>query len=345
MRNQYTMLAIVLLVGVGLDQYTKWWADSTLGTPSHPVPVTISAADASKTLGEVLAERLGLDEAALQALEERGPAKGVSVLDPSKRSRSGDPAFPVVNGKPRLAGYWAFHHGTLERPPRRLPSFYREVADFEEHGDADIGGYMEKALPYLGEEQRAEVVESYLYRVDYTRQRFDQRVSEGQVYLVLYRPVNVIDGFFRFTYAENPGAAWGFLSRQSDDFRKWFFLCVSLLAISVISAMFYRLEKDQKLAAWGFAIILSGAVGNFIDRLRFNFVVDFIDMYVGETHWPTYNVADIAITAGVILLLVEVFVRRDRAFLSSRPASPPTGSQSEEPPEADPPSESLSELG
>ncbi len=136
---------------------------------------------------------------------------------------------------------------------------------------------------------------------------------------MLDRVVPRIGTFKEFRYAENPGAAWGFLNSQSESFRKWFFMLVSFIAIGVISFMYLKLDATQNLAAWAFATILSGALGNFIDRMRFNYVIDFIQMYFGTYQYPTYNVADIAITVGVGMLIIEAIVRKDQAFLSTGP--------------------------
>lgn len=315
-RNRLILLASVLVVGVGLDQWSKVWADRNLGTIEHPVPVAIGPGDAGKPIAEVLKARLDLDDATLDDLFARGPA-GLNLLQRDLKPKPGDKAFRQIDGKPRLTWYWAFHHRTLDMPPRRIPQGHNQKRDLESAGAATVEEYLKVGLPYLGDDARAEVLDKYLYPVVNRPIPPSRPVEDGEIYLVLHRAVPVIGGFMQFKYAENPGAAWGFLASRGEDFRKYFFLCVSILAIAVISTLFHKLLPDQTLAAIAFAVILSGAIGNFIDRLRFNYVIDFIDMYVGESHWPTYNVADIAITVGVGLLLVELLVKKNRAFLST----------------------------
>ena len=200
-------------------------------------------------------------------------------------------------------------------PPRRIPLAQNARTHPVEYGSASIQEYLKVALPYLSDEVRERVLSSHLYSAAYTRMDLSAPVKEGDIYLLMQRNVELISGFMQFKYAENPGAAWGFLSSQSEDFRKWFFLFVSIVALSVIGYLYYNLQDEQVMAAWAFGIIMSGAIGNFIDRVRFNYVVDFIDMYVGDSHWPTYNVADIAITVGVALLLLEVLFKKNDAFL------------------------------
>lgn len=315
-RNRLLLLAGILLASVGLDQWSKMWADASLGTPLHPLPMAIAKEDDGKLLGDVLKARYNLDDTAIDELFARG-AFGVLRLHTEPRPKPGDPAILTVGGKPRLRDMWAFHHRTFDMPPRRMPPSAQTQPALEKSGQNTVADYLAIALPYLGDEARAEVMDKYLFNVFTSLLQPAQRVSEGEIYLVLDRGVDVIGGFLGFKYAENPGAAWGFLSGQSETFRKIFFLLVSLIAIGVISMLYYRLQPDQTIAAAAFATILSGAIGNFIDRLRFNYVIDFVDMYVGESHWPTYNVADIAITAGVILLLLELAIKRNRSFLST----------------------------
>jgi signal peptidase II len=126
------------------------------------------------------------------------------------------------------------------------------------------------------------------------------------------RFVSVIDGFFRLKYAENTGAAWGLLRSASPSFRIPFFIIVSLLAIGLIIWFFRRIEPHKRLLPLAVSLVLGGAVGNLIDRVRMGKVVDFVDWYItiggDEKHWPTFNVADAAITAGVILLILEMFI-------------------------------------
>lgn len=313
MRSRYLLLAAVLTIGVGLDQWTKWWADRALGTVQHPLPVHIVAAEDGLPLGEVLRDRFGLSEAELDAIVDRGLA-GLAILYKDLRPGAAEPAFPR-RGLGRPTWYWAFHHRSLDRPPRRLPKARSRDRDIEDFGDSTVEGYLAGVLPYLSDDARAELIEGYLFGAVHGRVSLDRRVVAGESYLLLHRPVSVIDGFLQFRYAENPGAVWGIFSEQSQVLRKWFFFIVSLVAMGVMGTLFYRLDDVQKLPAWGLAVILSGAIGNFIDRLRFNYVIDFIDMYVGESHWPTYNVADIAIVIGLALLLADLAKRRDEAFL------------------------------
>ena len=147
------------------------------------------------------------------------------------------------------------------------------------------------------------------------------------------RTVDVIKSVFQLRYVENPGAAWGFLSGATESFRAPFFVAVSLLAIAFILYFYRKVETDQKVMLVSLSMILGGAVGNFIDRLRHNFVVDFIDWYWKDWHWPTFNVADSAISLGVILMVwTMIFGEEEKQAPAAAPAAPVAS----EPPPADP---------
>ena len=136
----------------------------------------------------------------------------------------------------------------------------------------------------------------------------DQVAKAGQQVRISYRAVEVVPGFFHFKYARNPGAAFGLMNDMDPRFRRWFFVGVSLLAVGLIVTLYRNVREDQRLLQVSLALILAGAVGNFIDRVRFQYVIDFIDWHWKDVyHWPTFNVADSAITVGVAILFLEMF--------------------------------------
>jgi len=117
-----------------------------------------------------------------------------------------------------------------------------------------------------------------------------------------------------FLLARNKGGAWGLLQGTPESIRRPFFLLVSALAIGFIVTLFSRLQPRQRALRWGLPLVLGGALGNVFDRIRYGFVIDFIDvhvMYEGKDHhWPTFNVADIAICVGVGLMALDMFVSK-----------------------------------
>lgn len=133
--------------------------------------------------------------------------------------------------------------------------------------------------------------------------------------------VSVVDGFWRHRYVENKGAAWGLFANASESFRVPFFLLVSLGAVVFIIGFYRKLTDDQRLMVWALALVFGGAIGNLIDRLHLSYVVDFIDWYVGQHRWPTFNVADAGITSGVVLLMWEWLRDTIRARKAPAPES------------------------
>jgi len=122
----------------------------------------------------------------------------------------------------------------------------------------------------------------------------------------------LIHGLLNLTLVHNTGAAFGLLAGHASILRTIFFLGVSLLAMGVILWMVFRLPQDQKLELFALSLIFGGALGNFIDRARLGEVIDFIDVYYRTYHWPAFNVADSAITIGVILLVFRLVFVKER---------------------------------
>ncbi|MEP7121727.1 MAG: signal peptidase II [Byssovorax sp.] len=124
-----------------------------------------------------------------------------------------------------------------------------------------------------------------------------------------------------FIFAQNPGGAWSFLRGLPDNLRRPFFLVVSASAIVFIVSIYRRIGRDQRAMKWGLPLALGGAMGNLVDRIRYGWVVDFMDIYVKsggrEHHWPTFNVADIAIVVGVGLMAMDMLWVRGRKHRST----------------------------
>lgn len=114
----------------------------------------------------------------------------------------------------------------------------------------------------------------------------------------------VIDGLFSIVHVRNPGAAFGFLAGMPPLFRSTFFIAVTAAAILLILHYLRQARIDQTAYALALCLILAGALGNLIDRIRFGEVVDFLDFYIGARHWPAFNVADAAITIGAAVLVI-----------------------------------------
>lgn len=121
----------------------------------------------------------------------------------------------------------------------------------------------------------------------------------------LYESIRIMP-FFKLTYVHNTGAAFSFLS-EAGGWQRWFFAGLALVISAVIAVWLTRLKKHETLLAVALALVLGGAVGNLIDRLVYGYVIDFLDVYYNTWHWPAFNIADSAITLGVMLMLAESF--------------------------------------
>ena len=123
-------------------------------------------------------------------------------------------------------------------------------------------------------------------------------------------PRPVVEGFFYLTYVRNPGAAFSLFAGAPEAWRVGAFIGLTGVAIVAIVSFFRRLEADDRLSAAALGLILAGAVGNLIDRVRFKEVVDFLDFrLIGGYVWPTFNLADSFIVVGTAFLILTLFLQ------------------------------------
>src|SRR5688572_25976367 len=123
----------------------------------------------------------------------------------------------------------------------------------------------------------------------------------------LYESVSVIDGFFNITYVRNTGVAFGMFSSISSPLKSILLSVFAAGAAAAVITYSYRSPLRNRLLQGALALILGGALGNLFDRLAYGYVVDFLEFYIGSYHWPAFNIADSAISSGVVLLAVEIF--------------------------------------
>ncbi len=129
---------------------------------------------------------------------------------------------------------------------------------------------------------------------------FDQLTKAVILHTIpLYRSVEVIPNFFNIVHVQNRGAAFGFLNNPDSSWQFWLFAVATVVALGMVYSI-ARTTPYSKFQNYCFGLIVGGALGNFLDRVRFQAVTDFLDFYVGAWHWPAFNVADIAITLGAI---------------------------------------------
>ena len=115
--------------------------------------------------------------------------------------------------------------------------------------------------------------------------------------------IPVLPGIFHITYIENPGAAFGMFANQ-----RMIFILAALLVIVAVCAAYRRLMEEGRTVRWGVALLLGGAVGNLIDRVRTGRVIDFLDFRI----WPVFNIADVGICIGVALLIYTMAFEREK---------------------------------
>lgn len=140
--------------------------------------------------------------------------------------------------------------------------------------------------------------------------------------------ISVIPGFFNITYVRNFGAAFGFLAESHPSFREVFFLAMPPVALVVILLILRGVRDDDTKQIVALSSVFGGAVGNYIDRLNYRYVIDFLDFHLGgRWSYPAFNVADAAIVCGVFYLLYLMVLetreekRRKAAEASERPTS------------------------
>ncbi len=135
--------------------------------------------------------------------------------------------------------------------------------------------------------------------------------------LEMFQPVAVMP-MFNLTLMYNPGAAFSFLS-EAGGWQRWFFTIVALVISGVIFTWIRRLDVGQHLQAAALSLVLGGALGNLIDRLLLGHVVDFIQIYYDRWYWPAFNIADSAITLGVVLLVLDTLRNKTASRMEDKP--------------------------
>ncbi len=129
-------------------------------------------------------------------------------------------------------------------------------------------------------------------------------------YVGMYETIAVIPGFFNIVHVRNPGAAFGLFANQAPMIRNIVLISASVVAMVFILYLFHQTPTTYPLLSVGFAMILGGAAGNLIDRIRWGRVVDFLDLHIGSFHWPAFNIADSAISVGIVIFAYYVIFRK-----------------------------------
>ena len=116
--------------------------------------------------------------------------------------------------------------------------------------------------------------------------------------------IPVINGFFNLTYVRNKGAAFGFLKDAQYDLRRFLLLTIPPVVLIIIVFITKDIKENKNLNGFFLALICGGTVGNYTDRIRYDYVVDFLDFYYGRHHFPAFNLADSAIVVGLLGIFI-----------------------------------------
>lgn len=141
-------------------------------------------------------------------------------------------------------------------------------------------------------------------------------------HLHLFDEHKIIPDFFNIVYVQNRGLAFGLFQNKIGPYSTLIFLIITLVALGIIIHLFFKTDRKAVLLPMALSLVLAGALGNLIDRLHWGFVVDFLQLYYRSNYWPTFNVADMSITAGIILLVIDSFRPQPEAKPEPAAAAP-----------------------
>jgi signal peptidase II len=335
-KRKWMIFAGVFVAWLVADLWSKHWAETRLATPQHPLVARVAEGDVGKALKTFAAEKfdLGADEI------ERAFAH-IERLEPAVRIDPSETIFASGRTRTSPRGYWVFWRDDINLPPRRLDRA-TELSRVEawlalSQPATAQADHTETARKALAEETFAGWASQVFRKLDAEKLAAmsggdrihpigwatinlppEQPVAAGETYILTSRHIDVMGDWFKFLYAENPGAAFGFMKGIEPSLRHTLFMILSAVAFIVILAITRKLPPQSRLVLVSFAGILAGAVGNFVDRIRFNYVIDFIDMDLGFMQWPTYNIADIGISVGVIVLVIDLTFNRNSVLATPK---------------------------
>ena len=330
-REMVIMAATAVVVAL-FDLGTKRWAQQNLATPEHLLPVVVSEGATGNTVAEVLSNRFGrvrsdvpvyrLDTSRTFAPDAKVFEKGVLpdgsdafVVFPKGRVSDGYARVVPRNQDRKVAGWLA-----LLLPKERHHEIARTVR--EALGDVTIVDFLTERVPELNREEVLAILPRAVFAFGTTKDRvaLTQSARPGDVYLLGYRAIEIVPEHLDLSYAENPAGAWGMLSGSDPVVRSVLFFVLSIVAMAAVIYFMLNPPSHKPYLLVSLGAVLGGAIGNVVDRLTLGYVVDFIHMYWEPLHWPRYNVADAAITVGVLVLLAVSWGSSDQGAGSRRPS-------------------------
>ena len=200
----------------------------------------------------------------------------------------------------------------------RYPDHQIEMTVQPEHAGVTLEDFVKKTNDSLSDENVLRTVASATR--DNNRIFASDIVNDGDKISFGYMS-RTVNPFWDYQYARNPGAAFSFLADQSEQFRRIFFGITGIVALIALGAFIgFSSWKNDKRLIITLACVMGGALGNIIDRFRLGYVIDFISWHVGEHYWPTFNIADVFVTCGIALLLIELLVHKDKNKMNDNTA-------------------------
>lgn len=136
------------------------------------------------------------------------------------------------------------------------------------------------------------------------------------IHIPLHYSFPVINDFFNLTHIRNPGVAFGLFAQHDSEYKTLAFILISTVAIVAILFFYHYNPPKKKLVQNGLILIFSGAIGNLIDRILYKEVIDFLDFFINNHHWPAFNIADSCITIGVSMMVIDSFRKEEQALLA-----------------------------
>lgn len=249
------------------------------------------------------------DEAKLNESDAEAPPKAATAGGDGPAE--GTPTAPGPSGSEEAAIVTAATQGSVDEPKDAAPGSVKAAVEAKDGASAYRASYVFLIVVTLIN------LVADLWSKHWAKSHFDAVKPGGS------RQVVVVEDMMNFIFAKNRGGAWGLLQDETEALRRPFFLIVSVAAIVFIVSLYRKLQKGQTALKWGLPLVLGGALGNLVDRIRYGYVVDFIDIYgnlpewvsslgmrPGLRHWPTFNVADISICVGVALMAIDMFTSR-----------------------------------
>lgn len=322
-RNKVLRLAVILAVTALFfvpDMITKRWAEDNLANWAHLIPVA-STKD-GKTVGDVVRTRFPeMTDSALEGVVVKLPQKmdvkptdKVHSLESVVGSTVG--GFLVFDGDRRFLRRIDRNDATIVKrlvgraAPASNPGDVAEKVKDKLAG-VTVRDYLLERIPAESKSTVDKTIATGLYVIPLEGLEPvspGSSAEKGVTYLLAERRVVVIENFWDYSYVENPAGAFSMLLWIDGKIRLAIFLGFGVLAIIALGFMLMKPPSDSWFLTIALGVVLGGALGNFIDRASLTYVVDFIHMYWKDYHWPRYNIADIGITGGVILLLLFTFI-------------------------------------